>query len=106
MDPLAWTFAPALDGELHLPGDPAFDAALPGYNLAVRRAPAAVVLDALGPWGTGGALLNLAGPRDAASSAALRAGWGPATYAALVALCRSSDPDGVLAASARWDLDD
>jgi FAD/FMN-containing dehydrogenase len=73
----------------------------PHAEAAVRA-----VVEALSPWGTGTALLNFAGPRDAASSAALRAGWGPQTYARLVALRRATDPGRVLAPSARWDVVD
>lgn len=70
----------------------------PDAEDAVRR-----TVEALAPWGTGGSFVNLAGPRDATSSAALRTAWGPETYARLVALRRAYDPDGVLAPSARWD---
>ncbi|AEG44551.1 FAD-binding oxidoreductase [Isoptericola variabilis] len=78
---------------------PAAPAGPPGAAAAVGA-----VLDALAPWSTGGALVNLAGARDEASSTALRRAWGDDTYARLVALRRAYDPDGVLAPSARWDV--
>ncbi|PFG43475.1 FAD/FMN-containing dehydrogenase [Isoptericola jiangsuensis] len=62
------------------------------------------VLGALAPWSTGGALLNLAGPRDAASARRVRTAYGAVTYDRLVALRRSLDPHGVLDPSARWDV--
>ena len=40
---LAARLAPALDGDVILPGDPAYDAALPGFNLALAHRPALVV---------------------------------------------------------------
>ncbi|WP_123309070.1 hypothetical protein [Cellulomonas sp. PhB143] len=71
----------------------------PGGPLAVRS-----VLGALAPWSSGGAMLNFAGPRDETSASLVRTAHGEPQYQRLVALRRANDPQGVLSASARWEV--
>ncbi|MFZ2174223.1 MAG: FAD-binding protein [Rhodococcus sp. (in: high G+C Gram-positive bacteria)] len=60
------------------------------------------VIDALAPWGTGGALVNFAGSTQGESADRVVAAWSPAQLARLVETREKYDPRGVFASAARW----
>ncbi|WP_214404265.1 FAD-binding oxidoreductase [Pseudonocardia lacus] len=86
------------------------DAAFTLYSLGVLAPPIAdavpgavdAVLDRLGPWSTGGAMPNFAGPPDAVASTRVRRAFGPDTVARLDALRAALDPRDLFAPAARW----
>jgi hypothetical protein len=61
-------------------------------------------LAALGPWSTGGCLMNFAGVPDDVSSERIRRAFPDATLDRLAALRRRTDPAGVFDPASRWAL--
>uniref|UniRef100_UPI00316AE315 BBE domain-containing protein n=1 Tax=Aldersonia kunmingensis TaxID=408066 RepID=UPI00316AE315 len=60
------------------------------------------VLGVMAPYATGGALPGFAGDTTGAPAERVKAGWGPETYARLVAIRDEYDPERIFAEAARW----